>query len=186
MYYISHHGIKGQRWGIRRYQNDDGTLTEKGKKHYGSDITKVYKHDLDKQMINYQQNYFGANGNSNKGHVKTVRDKRDKEFEDSDEFKNTNKLFDETDKAWTRYYKLENKLYDTNDVNLTQTLDKYLADAEDSDRRLSESLDAYEKKYSKVTEKYADEYRGAVLKDMGYEDTQAGRDFIKKNYKLTL
>ena len=29
--YLAHHGIKGQRWGVRRYQNPDGTLTEKGK-----------------------------------------------------------------------------------------------------------------------------------------------------------
>ena len=28
---LSHHGIKGQRWGIRRYQNKDGSLTAKGK-----------------------------------------------------------------------------------------------------------------------------------------------------------
>lgn len=29
--YLCHHGIKGQRWGIRRYQNPDGTLTAAGK-----------------------------------------------------------------------------------------------------------------------------------------------------------
>lgn len=29
--YLEHHGIKGQRWGIRRYQNEDGTLTKDGK-----------------------------------------------------------------------------------------------------------------------------------------------------------
>lgn len=31
---LYHHGIKGQRWGIRRYQNPDGSLTEKGRKRY--------------------------------------------------------------------------------------------------------------------------------------------------------
>lgn len=33
---LYHHGIKGQRWGIRRYQNEDGTLTAAGKARYGT------------------------------------------------------------------------------------------------------------------------------------------------------
>lgn len=30
--YLSHHGILGQKWGVRRYQNEDGSLTNLGKK----------------------------------------------------------------------------------------------------------------------------------------------------------
>ena len=30
---LYHHGIKGQKWGVRRYQNTDGTLTRAGKRH---------------------------------------------------------------------------------------------------------------------------------------------------------
>lgn len=32
---LQHHGTKGQKWGIRRYQNKDGSLTPAGKKRYG-------------------------------------------------------------------------------------------------------------------------------------------------------
>ena len=31
---LQHHGIKGQKWGIRRYQNPDGTLTAAGRRRY--------------------------------------------------------------------------------------------------------------------------------------------------------
>lgn len=31
---LCHHGIKGMKWGIRRYQNADGTLTEEGRNRY--------------------------------------------------------------------------------------------------------------------------------------------------------
>jgi len=34
---LYHHGIQGQKWGVRRFQNPDGTLTSRGKKRYGAD-----------------------------------------------------------------------------------------------------------------------------------------------------
>lgn len=33
-YILCHHGIIGQKWGIRRFQNKDGTLTAEGRRHY--------------------------------------------------------------------------------------------------------------------------------------------------------
>lgn len=32
---LYHYGILGQKWGIRRYQNEDGTWTAAGKQRYG-------------------------------------------------------------------------------------------------------------------------------------------------------
>lgn len=39
--YIAHHGIVGMKWGVRRYQNKDGTLTNAGKKRYSTDDAGV-------------------------------------------------------------------------------------------------------------------------------------------------
>lgn len=33
--YLAHHGVLGQKWGVRRYQNYDGSLTSLGRKHRG-------------------------------------------------------------------------------------------------------------------------------------------------------
>lgn len=33
--YLAHYGIKGQRWGFRRFQNGDGSLTPAGRERYG-------------------------------------------------------------------------------------------------------------------------------------------------------
>lgn len=38
---LYHHGIKGQKWGVRRYQNEDGSLTDEGKKNILKECLKI-------------------------------------------------------------------------------------------------------------------------------------------------
>lgn len=34
---LKHYGVKGQKWGVRRYQNNDGSLTPEGRRRYSDD-----------------------------------------------------------------------------------------------------------------------------------------------------
>ena len=45
--YISHHGIKGQKWGIRRFQNPDGSLTAAGRERIKSEFSKRLDSDIE-------------------------------------------------------------------------------------------------------------------------------------------
>lgn len=49
--YIARHGVKGQKWGVRRYQNKDGTRTAAGKKHAEESKTRKGLSDNQKRAI---------------------------------------------------------------------------------------------------------------------------------------
>jgi hypothetical protein len=48
---LSHHGVNGMHWGVRRYQNKDGSLTPEGRRHWGiGDKIKSAKAAIEKKQ----------------------------------------------------------------------------------------------------------------------------------------
>lgn len=66
--YLIHHGVKGMHWGIRRYQNPDGTLTSEGRAKYRSNSKFKSKVDSYKRKDEFMS----------EGHSKFVANRADK------------------------------------------------------------------------------------------------------------
>ena len=73
---LYHHGIKGMKWGIRRYQNKDGSLTPVGKKRrkQTEDLSSMSNEELRKKVnrMNNEQRYIDLTKPSSSGLSKTA------------------------------------------------------------------------------------------------------------------
>lgn len=67
--YLCHHGIKGMKWGVRRYQNPDGSLTSAGKKRVLKNLKTEQEQHFRKQISPEASKVtrYGANGYEQRG-----------------------------------------------------------------------------------------------------------------------
>lgn len=173
--YLVHYGVKGMKWGVRRYQNKDGSLTPEGQKKYAKALTKEIKRS--KNFVQTKKHIAGTdemNSLYNKADIQSAK-KKIKDLEKvQDDFYSNEKLLKkyhkilakETSEKYGIDYDEALFGYERDDLDQGDSFDRYLKDT-----------GRYEKYHSDMTKAH-NEYHSACKKAVESYIGQHGKDIM--------
>lgn len=202
--FLAHHGIKGMKWGVRRFQNKDGSLTEDGKARY-SISKKQMKADIKSAKRAYRKE-TGEWMTTGKN-VSRVDEKVSKELSSNKRRSEINterdRLSDVIDKYESRRKDAQKVVDAYDDALSAEHLSQDARDKLSSERerarsevqRHQDNLDIANSRYDdlsyeydsigrRVAEAHLAEYKRAVVADLGYKNIQEGVRMLE-DYGLT-
>lgn len=154
---LSHHGILGMKWGIRRYQNKDGTLTEAGKKREAKLRRELAKYNSPRTTQEFKR--------------ATVRAKAESEYLDAKSQASRAGLRDE----YQRRVIENEKAKSDSDLKTHEARNKYEA------RKAEVDAKNYEKEREIAVKKSEEDLKAAQLRNK-----ELSESWVKKTMKATI
>lgn len=192
MTYLVHHGIVGQKWGVRRYQNEDGSLTEEGRKRYNQYLSLLASSSV-KQKMKKLDDHFDAI----ESRLRSSRDKSLNKY--TQEFEKDTASIRQRNADRERRYLQETKAIRSSQMSSEEKraeIHKIAKQLENESRSDNEAyqrfLDKYEQQKNKIQEKFLSErkenaasskdqikaYQDVMIEEMGFDDIEEGRYLV--------